>query len=355
MKNSNTLLSSCLIDATKPLTESVSAGGCGAKVNPMDLQESLPEMFRINDPRLLAGIGDDAAVYEINENQAIVSTVDIIAPIVDDTFLYGRIAAANSLSDIYAMNGRPFMALNVLAADMKMGIDAMKRVMEGGYKACQEAGVFIAGGHTVRNPEFRYGLSALGWVKPNKMTSKTGGKVGDYLVLTKPLGIGVLSQAYKQRKITRQQKEAFIETMVSLNDKAADAMDIVGVNAATDITGFGLAGHLYEMTVGTNLAIEINVHELPVLPGVEGYVFQGIFSGNLPKNKQFLGDKLNTNGLVDPLVDVIFDPQTSGGLLISVSPEKIDQLVYELESRGVLAAIIGKFIEEEKGSINIKY
>jgi selenide,water dikinase len=306
------------------------------------------------DPALLVGLEtpDDAAVYQLTPDVALVQTVDFFTPVVDDPFTWGRIAAANALSDVYAMGGAPKTALNLVGWPRSLDFEILGRVLEGGEKVCNEAGVAIVGGHSVDDPEPKYGLSVTGVVHPDRIVRKTGGAPGDVLVLTKPLGSGIISSAIKERRAERPSVDAAVATMTRLNRDAAEAMVTHGARAATDVTGFGLVGHLLQMLAGS-LDAELELSHIPVLPGAPELAAAGIVPGGSVRNRTAAAEHVTSKG-EDIRLPLIFDAQTSGGLLIAVSPDSAGALLEELHRRGdVEAARIGT-LTEGSGKVQVR-
>ena len=308
----------------------------------------------ITDPDLLVGTetGDDAAVYRINDSQALILTVDFFPPITDDPFEFGEIAAANSLSDVYAMGGRPVVALNIVGFPASLDKDILGEVLRGGYSKANEAGCLIAGGHTVDDPEPKYGLSVVGLVEPGRQVSNAGAKPGDALILTKPLGTGIITTAAKQGTVDRDVMQGAVKTMATLNRAASEAMMKVGVNAATDVTGFGLMGHLKSMVRGSGVTAEVSLAAVPVLPGARELLERGVAPGGTHRNLSSVADAVEWHaGLTDNDQLLLCDAQTSGGLLISVPEGCKDALLAELEARGAAGAVVGSVKESSEGKI----
>lgn len=293
---------------------------------------------------------DDAAVYKINEELAIIHTVDFFTPVVDDPYLFGQIAACNALSDIYAMGGRPLLALNIVGFPEKLVEDVLPLVMKGGADKVIEAGAIIAGGHSIKTPEPVYGLSVLGVVHPDRVLTNAGAKPGDVVVLTKPLGTGVFTTAAKAGMVDSRVEREALEAMNTLNKSASDAAVQVGVSAVTDITGFGLLGHAHEMAAGSGVTLRIQAEKVPVIPGILQYAAMGLLPAGLYANRKYLADKVAfAENIREELADVLFDPQTSGGLLISCPEERAEAMMEELKNNGVKwASIIGR-VEEKSG------
>lgn len=295
-----------------------------------------------DDPALLVGLEapDDAAVYKITDEVAIVQTVDFFTPVVDDPFAWGRIAAANALSDVYAMGGKPITALNLIGWPRSLDFALLGRVIEGAGAACEEAKVAIVGGHSVDDPEPKFGLSVTGTVHPERIVRKTGASPGSLLVLTKPLGMGIISSGIKERRTSEETARVAIDVMSRLNSAAAEAMSEIGVKAATDVTGFGLVGHLLGM-LGDSLDASLDFESIPVLNEAFDLAAQGIVPGGSKRNYEAMQERVDLGDLNEPATTVLFDAQTSGGLLMAVEPGKADRLIGALADRAVQAAVIG--------------
>lgn len=275
---------------------------------------------------------DDAAVWRLSDDKAIVVTTDFFTPVVDTAYEYGAIAAANSLSDVYAMGGMPFLALNIAALPENLPAEISTQILRGGAEKAREAGVVIAGGHTVKDKEPKYGLVAIGFVDPRKLISKSGLKAGDALVLTKPLGFGVTTTALKQEKAEETHIHEAIEWMLRLNKTASELALEFGVRGGTDITGFGLLGHGLEMAEASGVSLHIQYSNLPFLSGARGYAEKGIFPGGAFDNKMYFEKSVKFNEKIDePAQMLVFDPQTSGGLLFGVPQEKLAE--FEMRAR----------------------
>jgi selenide,water dikinase len=303
---------------------------------------------------LLVGLDtpDDAAVYRLSDSVALVQTVDFFTPIVDDAYAWGRIAAANALSDVYAMGGRPLTALNLVAWPRSLGFDLLGRVIEGGSDACGEAGVAIVGGHSIDDPEPKYGLSVTGTVHPDRVIRTTGARPGDDLVLTKPLGTGIIASGIKEGKTSAAATDAVIAQMSLLNASASEAMVEVGVRAATDVTGFGLVGHLLEM-LATHVSARLDGDDIPILEEARTLAAQGIYPGGSKRNYETMGHVVDTHDLDEASRLVLFDAQTSGGLLIAVDPVQTSELLDRLAAKGVRAARRIGQITEGDGRVGV--
>lgn len=323
-----------------------------------ELGDILSKLPLPQDPNLLVGTStaDDAGVYKITDEIALIQTVDFFTPIVDDPYVYGQIAAANSLSDVYAMGGRPVTALNIVGFHQKFfSLDVLVEILKGGADKAAEANTVIAGGHTIMDEELKYGLCVTGIIHPEKIVTNAGSKPGDKLVLTKPLGTGILSTALKAGKNLGELEKHLNQVMMTLNNAAAEAMQEIGVNAATDITGFGLLGHAYEMAAGSKTGLKIWLSEVPFFEGVIPLITDGYVPGGTNNNRYYLDGKVILPEKIGwERSTVLFDAQTSGGLLISVPESKVDQLTSELKRKGVMTvAIIGEVVDAHPGIIEI--
>ena len=302
---------------------------------------------KIDDPNVLVGTEtcDDAGVYRLTDEIAVVQTLDFFPPVVDDAFIYGQIAAANSLSDVYAMGGVPKTALNLVGfPDDKLSLDVLGEILAGSAERLREAECVVVGGHSVRDAEIKFGLSVMGVVHPQKVLTNATARPGDRLVLTKPLGTGFVTTAHKAGDCPQEAFDAAVASMIELNRAPCEAMQAVGVNATTDITGFGLAGHAFEMAQGSGVTIVIELDRLPILPGLRHLIAKGHFTRASKTNADYVASGLRKQGRLDPVrLEAIFDAQTSGGLLISVAAERAGRLVEEIRSRGCHhATIIGE-------------
>jgi len=285
---------------------------------------------KFNDDNLLVGLdkSDDAAVYKISEDTAVILTMDFFTPVVDNPYTYGQIAAANSLSDIYAMGGKPVIAMNIVCFPNCLPIDILGKILRGGADKILEAGAIVAGGHSVEDNEPKYGLSVMGLINPDKVVTNSGAKPGDVLILTKPLGTGILNTAIKADLVDKEAIKKVVDVMSYLNKDACEAMQKVGVNGCTDITGFGLLGHALEMAEGSSVTIEIWTDYLPIMKESIDLAKMGIIPGGAYRNEKHVGNKvIFKNDIKQEIKDILFDPQTSGGLLISVSEDKSEELM----------------------------
>jgi len=300
---------------------------------------------------------EDAGVYKLNDKLALVQTVDFFTPIVDDAYDFGRIAAANALSDIYAMGGRPLTALNIVCFPKDtMDISVLRNVLRGGLDMLHEAGVILLGGHTVDDPELKYGLAVTGTIHPDKVVHNNGARPGDRLILTKPLGTGIISTAIKRGAASKKAVAAIVKSMTTLNRKASELMLEVGVNACKDVTGFGLLGHAAEMVAGTEVGMVIDTSVIPVFPEARAYARQGMVPGGTGRNRDFRKNMVDIGKKVPQyLQNILFDPQTSGGLLIALPEKKAPKLLEKLRKEGMNeAVIIGEVVAEPKGRIKVR-
>lgn len=314
----------------------------------------------LDDPNLLVGLGtsDDAGVYRLNSEQAIVQTVDFFTPVVDDPFAFGQIAAANALSDLYAMGAKPLTALNLVSFPVNiLNMDILARILEGGSQKIREAGALLIGGHSIDDSEPKYGLSVTGLVHPDKVLSNATAQTGDYLVLTKPLGIGIITTGIKRGIVSPADEEEAVHVMATLNRGACEAALEVGVNACTDITGFGLLGHLHEMLYASGCSAKLQSESVPVLKSVWQCIEQKAIPGGTVANRKYLEDKVHFDTEVpEALRLVLVDAITSGGLLFSVSENKLDNLVAKLKTYNPPAvAVIGRIVAGEPGKIEVSY
>jgi selenide,water dikinase len=344
------------VEATPRLTSFSHGGGCACKLGVDELDEVLTYVRTPSDPALLVGLDtpDDAAVYQVTDDMALVQTVDFFTPIVDDPYAWGTIAAANALSDVYAMGGVPRTALSLVAWPRSLDFKLLGRVLEGAADVCERAGVAIVGGHSVDDPEPKFGLAVTGIVQPDAVIHKGGAKPGCELVLTKPLGVGIISSGIKEGTAPEPVASAAIEVMSELNDRARDAAVAVGVEAGTDVTGFGFVGHLLQM-LGSDLDAEVDAEQIPLLDGVVELVGAGVLPGGSRRNMKVLGDKVDAGPLSEEKRAVLFDAQTSGGLLLAVLPDRTEELLAGLRARGVgRAARIGR-VASGSGRVRVSH
>jgi selenide, water dikinase len=341
---------------SKRLTDYASCAGCAAKISPHGITKLLSHLPQLTDARVLVGTEthDDAGVYQLTDDIAIVQTVDFFPPVLDDPYVYGQIAAANALSDVYAMGGEPKTVLNLVAyPDDELGeYDWLARILEGGAERCQAAGAVILGGHSIRDKEIKFGLSVTGIVHPKKVLTNAGAKPGDKLVLTKALGTGFVTTAAKREQCPPETLKAACDSMAQLNAAGRDAAVAVGgVHSITDITGFGLCGHAYEMATGSNVTLVIDVNALPLLPGAE--MLTQFRTRASKTNWEYVQADTRIEGVIDPVRrEFIMDAQTSGGLLISVAADRAEALVAEARKRGAeRACVVGEVRPSENVSL----
>ena len=337
------------------LTEYSHGQGCGCKISPKVLDTILKSsLTEINDPNLLVGNAsrDDAAVYDLGNGQAVISTTDFFMPIVDDPFTFGRIAATNAISDIYAMGGAPLMAIAIFGRPIdKLAPEVGQQVIEGGRSVCAAAGISLAGGHSIDAPEPIFGLAVTGKVSIKHLKENSKAQVGDKIYLTKPLGIGILTTAQKQKKITQEDETRAIDTMCKLNDIGSKLAKITGVNAITDVTGFGLGGHLIEVCQGSKVSAVIDYQKVPTLANIQHYLANGCSPGGAQRNFDSYGQHLSP--MSTEVQSIICDPQTSGGLLIMVSDKAQEEFNQLMLSAGFSLDAIGEIIAPEKTTVKI--
>lgn len=315
---------------------------------------ALPE---VSDPRLLVGAGtfDDAGVVRLSDELALVQSVDFFTPVVDDPFDFGRIAAANALSDIYAMGAKPLTALAVCAFPVEtLPLSVLEKTLAGGLAVLREEGVLPLGGHTVKGPEFTYGLAVTGLVHPDRVLTNAGARAGDRLVLTKALGTGVMATALKRGELPEEARRAMVVSMAETNRRAAEACEGVEVHALTDVTGYGLLGHALEIAEASGVALEIFAGSLPLLPGARAAAEAGAIPAGLNANRKWVEAKVKLDG-VDPITAVLLcDPQTSGGLLAAVVERDAARLLERCSDRGVRATVVGRVIEGPGGTVVVR-
>jgi len=313
----------------------------------------------VDDPNLLVGLerADDSGVYKLSDDLAIIQTIDFITPIVDDPYTFGQIAAANALSDVYAMGGSPLTAMNVVCFPIQsQDISVLSDILRGGFDKLREAGATLVGGHSIDDPELKYGLAVTGVIHPSRIVTKDGAKAGDKLILTKPLGTGVVSTALKGGIAGEEAVARIAASMTTLNKKASELMQEVGGHACTDITGFGLLGHACGMIDNGALGMEVHVSSIPLFPDALQFAQMGLFPAGTQRNREFRLNMIEqAYDIDDNMWNILFDPQTSGGLLISVPGKKAEVLLQNLYRHGVRdAAIIGQVIREPKGKIIVR-
>lgn len=335
------------------LMQMTKASGCAAKINPKDLEKLLNKIKQFKDKRLLAGFehNEDAAVYKLDENTGIVFTLDLITPIVNDPYIFGQIAATNSLSDVFAMGGRPLMALNIVCfPEEEKKYNLLEEILRGGADKVAEAGGILAGGHSLNDKEPKYGLAVVGLVDPKKVIYNNTPEVGDFLILTKPLGVGIISTAIKGEIAEKRVVDKAVFWMTKLNKLSQELLEL-NIHSLTDVTGFGLVGHLSEMLLlsGKEAGAKIMFEDIPVIEGVYDYVNTGMVSEGAMKNRKIyscIAEK-NINLSFEKEI-VLYDPQTSGGLLISIDPQQVEKAIKLLHQEGFAESkIIGEVIKSK--------
>ena len=315
------------------LTKLAKCAGCGAKVGAGVLAKLLDGIRVHHDPNLLVGFdkSDDASVYQVTEELALVQTVDFFPPIDDDPYTFGQIAATNALSDVYAMGGEPKLALNIMAVPDSLPKEAVHALLRGGYDKVYEAGAIITGGHSILDDEPKYGLAVTGFVHPKKLLKNCGAEAGDVLFLTKPLGIGILTTAARVDLVSEETKALAKKLMTTLNKGARDVMVNYRVHACTDVTGFALLGHALEMAQGSGMELEIDTAQIDLIEEARGFAEMGILPAGMYRNRAFAEAAVDAGDVPLAVQDMLYDPQTSGGLLIAVHPDDADALYTDLK------------------------
>lgn len=326
------------------LTKLTKCAGCGAKVGAGVLAQLLEGIRVHHDPNLLVGFdkSDDASVYKLSDELALVQTVDFFPPIADDPYLFGQIAATNALSDVYAMGGEPKLCLNIMAVPETMPKEAVHQILRGGYDKVYEAGALITGGHSILDDEPKYGLAVTGFVHPDKMLTNSAARPGDVLLLTKPIGIGVLTSAGKADLLEDETVDFMNRMMTTLNKAARDIMVRYRVHACTDVTGFGLLGHGFEMAQGSDVTITLHVEDIDFIPAALEFARMGVLPAGMYRNRSFAEAGVDVGDVEVAKQDLLFDPQTSGGLLMAVDPDDADALLNELKGAVPSAQRIGE-------------
>jgi selenide, water dikinase len=330
------------------LTELSSCAGCAAKLGAAELHSVMERVTPATDDRVLVGYSgsDDAGVYLLRDGLALVSTVDFFTPIVDDPYDFGRVAATNALSDVYAMGGRPISALNIVAFPEDLDLGILARILEGGSSVARDAGVAIVGGHTIKDAEPKYGMAVTGIVNPNRIVTNAGARRGDVLVLTKPLGTGILTTARKRGAIAPDDLDEAVRAMTTLNNRASEAMLAAGAHAATDVTGFGLLGHANNVARASRVKFAIDSTAVPFMNRVLGLAAAGMVPGGTKHNAATHAEFTSFASSVPQAVRVaLSDAQTSGGLLICIARGDLDALAGALQRSGTLAAVIGEVVD----------
>ncbi len=312
---------------------------------------------KFHDENLLVGVetSDDAAIYKVSEDLALIQTLDFFTPIVDDPYLFGQIAAANSLSDVYAMGGEPKTALNIVGFPNCLDPQILGRILEGGASKVMESGAILAGGHSIQDDEPKYGLSVTGFVNPNKIFKNYGSNTGDVIILTKQIGSGLINTAIKAEMAEQSQIDEVVQVMTSLNKKAKEVIENYNISACTDVTGFGLVGHAMEMASSSDVTFEINVDQIPYIYGAVEFAKMGLVPAGTYSNKDYVSNNVDSNGVEECLIDLVYDPQTSGGLLITLPKEEVENIMKDFEDKKMdtKVKIIGQVIEKQEKCINL--
>ena len=338
------------------LTSLTKTSGCAAKIGPGVLDSVLQNLPKFEDSNLIVGFDkkDDALVYKVSDDKVIIQTVDFFPPMVDDPYTFGQVAASNALSDIYAMGGNPSIAMNLLCFPSCLDPEIMHDILAGGYSKVQEAGAIIAGGHTIADPTPKYGLCVTGFAHPNEILTNSNAKTGDVLVLTKPIGVGILNTANKAELLSENELKEVTKVMTELNKYAKEAFNGLKVNSCTDITGFSLIGHSFEMASGSNKTIEIFSESVPILPKALEYAKMGILPEGMYNNRDYLKNSFKSLANVSTeMVDALLDPQTSGGLLLSMPEKDAKEYLSRMTSYTPWARIIGQVKNRENIDIII--
>jgi selenide, water dikinase len=334
------------------LTDLASCGGCAAKYSAARLEQLLAGFVPVDSENLLVGLApaDDAAVYRIDDERAIIFTLDFFPPVVDDPADYGAIAATNALNDVFAMGGTPLLALSIAAFPEELPVEMLARIFAAADERVRAAGGLLAGGHTIRDAEPKYGLAVVGTVRPDGIWPKNGARPGDALFLTKPLGTGLIMTGYKQGHAGTQQLERAIRWMRTLNREAAEVLRPLEPNAVTDVTGFGLFGHAREVAERSGVCLRLESARFPAIDGALDMARQGVRTSGDPRNREFAGAHVQTDGLFESLEALAYDPQTAGGLLVSLAAERGPALEAEFAARRLFIRRIG-FVEEGSGVV----
>ncbi len=341
------------------LTQQVRAGGCASKLPPGSLRKVLEGLPKQSDPNVLVGFdtSDDAGIYRLNDQMALVQTIDFFTPMVDDPYTFGRIAATNALSDVYAMGGRPVSSLAVVCFPENGDLETLGSIMAGGLSVMQEAGCSVIGGHSVKDAEIKFGYAVTGLIDPSRVYTNVGARPGDILLLTKAIGTGVITTALKQGKAKDSWVENAIRSMTTPNRKASEVLTggNFEVHAMTDVTGFGLMGHAREMAMGSEVVLEIDTASLPLIEGAREAARLGAIPRGLVANREFAECVVSdapASSVPDDIRALLFDPQTSGGLLIAVAPKDAPALASALVARGCGAAIVGRVVDPAETGVS---
>lgn len=331
------------------------SGGCTAKLGPGILEAVLDKLPKDNDPNLIVGFdsSDDAAVYQVTEDLAIVQTLDFFPPMVEDPYIFGQIAATNALSDIYAMGGEVKTALNIVCFPEKMDLNILGKIMLGGSEKVREAGGILAGGHSIADSDVKYGLSVMGTIHPDKIYKNNACQEGDKIILTKPLGIGIVCTAERVGESSKEAMDMAIRSMTTLNKYAAEIIRKYRVHACTDVTGFSFLGHLTEM-LEDDFAAEIDSLQVPYIPEAVHYANEFFITAAGQRNRNHVGDKVEFRNVPYAIEEILFDPQTSGGLLVSIHPEDAKLALKEMEALGLPCGIVGTVTKKDDKKIIVR-
>lgn len=331
----------------KRLTELSKTSGWAAKIGPETLSKILSKLPKMANPNLIVGIetSDDAAVYKLTDELAAIQTLDFFTPVVDDPYTFGQIAAANSLSDVYAMGGKPSVALNIVCFPNCLNIEILGEILRGGADKVIESGAVVIGGHSVSDDEPKYGLSVMGLVHPDKILKNYGAKPGEILILTKPLGTGIVNTAIKAELASKKAYDIAVKVMSTLNKYAGEIIVNYEISACTDVTGFGIMGHCYEMAEGSDVTLKLYANKLPYIEEAKEYAEMGLIPAGAYSNRNYLEGKYEIKREPSWIDDLLFDPQTSGGLLVSCSIEQGEKLMSELNTLEIKSSIIGEVSE----------
>lgn len=346
-----------MTDKNIRLTQMTKTAGWAAKIGPETLAQVLCKLPKFKDDKLIVGLetSDDAAVYKITEEIAMIQTVDFFTPVVDDPYTFGQIAAANSLSDVYAMGGDPALALNIIGFPNCLNVDVMAEILKGGASKVIEAGATLAGGHSIEDDEPKYGLCVTGFINPNKIFKNFGAKIGDVLILTKPIGTGVINTAIKADMASKEAEADAIKIMVSLNKKAKEVFQNYPISSCTDITGFGLIGHCIEMAESSDVCFELDLNKILFIKQALEYAEMGLVPNGAYNNRKYFVGKSSFENIDEAYVDLMFDPQTSGGLLISVNEKYAESILNDLKEKNLDTefSLIGKVVEKKNEFIKV--
>ena len=345
-------------DSEVRLTQMTRTAGCAAKIGPGTLAGILERLPKAEDPNLIVGIetSDDGAVYRVNDEVALIQTLDFFTPVVDDPYVFGQVAAANALSDIYAMGGEPKVALNIVAWPNCVNPAFLGQILEGGASKVKEAGAVLAGGHSIQDEEPKYGLSVTGFVHPDRIFTNSGARPGDVLLLTKPLGTGIVNTAVKADMAPEEAKAEVIRVMTSLNKTAKRVIEKYEVHGCTDVTGFGLAGHAAELAQASGVTLEIRMADVPLQKAAAELAKMGLIPEGAYRNRSFRESVIDFGDTEEYLCDIFCDPQTSGGLLISVTEEDAEKIMKDFGEAGLDTAygVIGRVLDREEKCIKLR-